>query len=90
MIRGILIRPQCQPETIEFPEGYRQLQKLVEGPFEMPALFSDVDIVVNEEGKLNGSPPNRFLYVDGKLTDILCGNILIVDSDQEGRTVSLS
>ena len=90
MIKGILVRPQCLPVTIEFPEGYRELQKLVDGPFEMPYLFDDVDIVINEEGKLNGSPANRFLYLDGQLTDIIFGNIVIVDSDSEGRTVSLS
>ena len=90
MIKGILIRPQCRPVTVEFPEGYRQLQKLVEGPFEMPHLFDDVDVVVNEEGKLNGSPANRFLYVDGRLADIIFGNIVIVDSDEEGKTISLS
>ena len=90
MIKGILVRPGCMPEVIEFAEGYRQLQKLVEGPFEMPGIFGDVDVIVNEEGKLNGSLPNRMLTVDGRIADILFGNIVITDSDEEGRTVSLS
>ena len=78
------------PGIVEFEKGYKQLQKLVEGSFEMPYLFDDVDVVVNEEGKFNGSLANRFLYYNGELVDILFGNILLVDSDNEGETISLS
>ncbi|MBR0230442.1 MAG: DUF3846 domain-containing protein [Erysipelotrichaceae bacterium] len=90
MIKGILVKPGCNPEIVEFPKGYRELQKLVEGNFEMPHLFDDVDVVVNEEGKFNGSLPNRLLFYEGRLLDVLFGNILLVDCDEEGETVSLS
>ncbi len=90
MIRGILVKPGCLPEVVEMKKGYRELQKMVEGNFEMPYLFDDVDVVINEEGKFNGSEPNRLLFHEGKLLDILFGNILLVDSDEEGETVSLS
>ena len=84
MIKGLLVKPGRKPEVIEFPEGYKELQKLVEGSFEMPYLFDDVDVVVNEEGKFNGSLPNKYLYYDNRLVDILFGNIVIVGSDEEG------
>ncbi|MBQ1342060.1 MAG: DUF3846 domain-containing protein [Erysipelotrichaceae bacterium] len=90
MIKGIIVKPHELPELIEFKKGYREMQKLVEGNFEMPYLFSDVDIVVNEEGKFNGSQPNRFLYYQGHLVDILFGNILIVDTNEDGETISLT
>ena len=90
MIKGILVRPGNVPEVIEFKEGYKELQRLVEGNFEMPALFDDVDVVLNEEGKFNGSDPNRLLYYKGQLIDILFGNIVIVDANEEGETISLS
>ncbi|MBR2701324.1 MAG: DUF3846 domain-containing protein [Erysipelotrichaceae bacterium] len=90
MIRGILVKPGYDPEIIEFREGYRELQKLVEGNFEIPHMFPDVDIVINEEGKLNGSDMNKFLYHHGKLVDVIFGNIVIVDSDEDGKTISLS
>ena len=90
MIKGILIRPGNVPEVIEFKECYKELQRLVEGDFEMPALFDDVDVVLNEEGKFNGSDPNRLLYYKGQLIDILFGNIVIVDANEEGETISLS
>ena len=90
MNKGIIVRTGKTPEVIEFPEGYKELQRLVEGNFEMPYLFDDVDIVVNEEGEFNGSDPNRLLYYKGQLIDILFGNILIVDANDEGETISLS
>lgn len=90
MIKGILIKPGNVPEVIEFKEGYKELQRLVEGNFEMPALFDDVDVVLNEDGKFNGSDPNRLLYYKGQLIDILFGNIVIVDANEEGETISLS
>ena len=90
MIKGILIRPGNVPEVIEFKEGYKELQRLVEGNFEIPALFDDVDVVLNEDGKFNGSDPNRLLYYKGQLIDILFGNIVIVDANEEGETISLS
>ena len=90
MITGILVKPRQQPEVIEFKEGYKELQRLVEGVFEMPSIFPDVDVVINEEGKFNGSEPNRFLFYKGRLLDILYGNILLVDGDEEGNTISLS
>lgn len=90
MIKGILIRPGNVPEVIEFKEGYKELQRLVEGNFEKPALFDDVDVVLNEDGKFNGSDPNRLLYYKGQLIDILFGNIVIVDANEEGETISLS
>ncbi len=90
MITGLLITPNGAPEVVSFEEGYRPIQQLVEGSFEYVGLFDDADVIVNEEGKINGSAPNRFLLHDGKLVDILFGNILLTDSDQDGNTVSLS
>ena len=90
MIRGILAEPNKAPRVIEFNEGYKELQRIVEGHFEMPYIFDDVDIVINEEGKFNGSDLNKLLYYKGKLIDMIFGNILIVDSNDEGETISLS
>ena len=67
MIRGILVEPHKAPRIIEFEDGYKELQRLVEGRFEMPAL-----------------------YYNGKLVDMIFGNILIVDANDEGETISLS
>lgn len=90
MIKGIIVKPGHAPEVIEFNNGYKELQKLVEGNFEMPYIFDDADVVINEEGKLDGLEANKLLYHNGQLIDILFGNIVIVDSNDEGETISLS
>ena len=48
-------------------------------PFEDP-----VAIILNEEGKLNGSMPNRGLYdSSGNLYDVIAGTFLIVGLSEE-------
>ncbi len=90
MLKAILVKPGSVPEVIEYASGYRNLQKLVNGTFEMPSFFDDVDIIVNDEGKLNGSLPNKFVLFDGELVDVIYGNILISDSDSNGKAISLT
>lgn len=90
MIRGILVKPNELPQIIEFAESYKELQRLVEGYIEMPYIFDDVDVVINEEGKLNGSLPNKKLFYDGNLVDIIFGNIVLVGSNEDGETISLT
>ena len=50
--------------------------------------FGDnIAIIVNEEGKLNGWPPNRFLvYKKANYVEALCGPILIVGIGGEDFT----
>ncbi len=87
---GLLVKPGCYPKAVEFEDGYKEMQKLVEGNFELVSMYDDVDVFVNEEGKFNGSPPNKYVFVNGFLTDIIFGNILIIDSDLEGNSIPLS
>lgn len=89
-IRGLLIKPNCKPEVIEYDNDYREMQRLVEGHFELAAFYRDVDLFVNDEGKFNGSAPNKMVYYQGRLVDVIYGNILIVDSNAEGDTISLT
>lgn len=90
MIKGLLVKPYKAPEIIEFSEEYGELQKLVEGYIEMPYLFDDVDIVINEEGKLIGLEPNVYIYDDNDLVDVIVGNIVVVGHNDEGETISLT
>lgn len=69
----IRIKPQCKPEVITIPDTLEALHQEVEGYIEAVSLSPTAVIIVNEEGKLQGLPPNRRFY-----GDILAGNILIV------------
>ena len=41
MIRGILVEPHKTPRIVDFNEGYKELQRLVEGRFEMPYIYDE-------------------------------------------------
>lgn len=72
------------------------MQSVVDGLIEIPYLSEGlydlgIDIVINEEGKLNGSEPNMILMNDKRdVVDILMGDILFTSSDEEGRSIGLN
>ena len=90
MIRGIIIEPNEAPREITFEEGYKTLQELVGGYIEMPYFYDDVDVVINEEGKLIGLEPNLPVYYNGDLIDVIYGTAIIISHNDEGDTVSLT
>lgn len=55
-----------------------ELQRLVGGYIECVGLLDDVVLICNEEGKLDGLPPNR--RISG---DMIVGDFLIVGQDGE-------
>lgn len=84
-MKGLIIFPGCKPKEIALGRDLKALQSAVEGYIEVVYPFDDpVAIVCNEEGKFNGSIPNRALYdEDGKLYDIVFGTFLIVGLGNE-------
>lgn len=80
----IKAEPHRQPEIITINNTLEALQSLVEGHIEAVSLSPTACIIVNEEGKLIGLPPNRKFY-----HDILVGTILIVGI-QGSEIVSLT
>ena len=79
----LLIQPGKAPRMVEIPDTLDAMQELVGGYIEEYMPFDDeVAIIVNEEGKLNGLPPNRAIFTeDGKqIADVLVGDFFIVKS----------
>ena len=75
-----------------------QLQKEVNGYVEACTYaIPGVVVYVNEEGKLNGSAPNRAIYatkdhieagyqfLEGEVMDIIFGDAIVVGNDGKGR-----
>ena len=58
------------------------MQKVVGGYIE-PIYLDDVAVVVNEEGKINGSPLNRSLYENGERFDIAAGTFFVCGLGEE-------
>ena len=70
----LLIQPGKAPRMVEIPDTLDAMQELVGGYIEEYMPFDDeVAIIVNEEGKLKGLPPNRAIFTeDGKqIADVL-------------------
>lgn len=64
-------------------------QKLVGGRIEVVTL-GDIDIILNEDGKLLRLPPNRVLTDDkGNIFDILVGDIICCRHDGNGNFCSI-
>lgn len=91
-IKGILVKAGEMPVVIEFEKSLKALQQYVGGYIEIISLTDDedIDIVINEEGKLNGSVLNKFVMHDGQIVDALMGDIVIVGADNKtGETISV-
>ena len=79
-ITVLSVKPLREPCVITIPNKLRTLQDQVGGMIEAIYPFEDpVTILLNDEGKLNGSMPNRGLYdSNGNLYDVIAGTFLIV------------
>ena len=71
---GVVYQGYIHPE---FPNELKAMQEYVGGYIEHVDLEDGIDIFFNEEGKQLRLPLNRvWCDKDGRVLDILCGNIL--------------
>lgn len=79
MMDVLLIKPGMYPQAVKIGCELEDLQKAVGGDIEATYPFDDeVALVVNAEGKFNGSELNRSLKTeDGQLYDIIAGDFLV-------------
>lgn len=80
----------------DFIPTVENMQKVVGGWLEAIFIrekgYRRITIWLNEHGKLNGLPPN-FAIVrkgDGRLLDVVMGDVLISASDKDGDVVGLT
>lgn len=64
-------------------------QAFVGGYIDVVALTDEIDLVLNDDGKINNLPFNRVWLYEGKVFDLLCGNILACRHDSEGNFTSI-
>lgn len=76
-IKVVLVEPMKRPRIIEIDRGLESMQKIVGGYIEALPLEDEVSIVCNEEAKLEGLPPNRGIFHEGQLVDIICGTFFV-------------
>lgn len=70
-IRCILVKVFEQPKVVEIEKNLSTLQKYVGGLIDIVELEDDVDIIINDEGKLLSLSPNLVLY---EFRDIIVGD----------------
>ena len=76
----LLVSPGEHPKMVRIGAELEDLQRAVGGNIECVYPFDEmVGLIVNEEGKFNGSSLNRALYSEeGKLVDVIAGDFLVV------------
>lgn len=85
-------------ETKEIKGELEDLQNIVGGYIEIPFLSrefhnNDIDIIINEEGKLIDGLNPEIAVVDaesGNIIDLVYGNCIFVSHDEEGNTIELN
>lgn len=89
-VLGIVKEPGKEAVVKEIELNMQILWKIVNGRIEVVGFpgLENVDIVLNEVGKLTGEKPNIYLP---EYDDVLVGTIIIVGYDEENdATVSLN
>lgn len=83
-IRILVVEPFKEPYQIKIEHTLKNLQKIVDGYIEILQLEHNVDIICNDEGKINKLPLNRFVDYD-----IIAGTFIIAGY-KDSETISLS
>ncbi len=74
----------------EMENSLEAKQTFVDGHIQVVGLTDEIDLVLNDEGKLDSLPLNRvWLGKDGNILDILVGNVLACRFDNEGDFTSI-
>lgn len=67
----LLVEPNKYPKMIEIDDTLEAMQEVVGGDIEEYMPFEDeVAIICNEEGKVNGLPPNRAIYAEPETVEL--------------------
>ena len=91
IIKVLKVAPREKPEIVELTNNLDSLQKAVsigapeQGLIELVHIEDNVYCLGNEEAKIIGLPPNRYLE-----NDIICGTFYVVSDDEEGNLASLT
>ena len=86
-VKAIKLAVGCCPEVIEIDNSLEAMQALVGGWIEILRLNDGLDLVMNEEGKLLGLPPNVSLF--GGL-DVVAGDCFLIRHNTAGEAVSVT
>lgn len=99
---GLYVKPYEMPCKVQIDRqnSLKELQSLTDGYIECLSLHNEngmTDIILNEEGKINGMQPNRavsyhHLFGNGnsQTADIIFGPFVILNVNEDGEFISLT
>lgn len=71
----------------EIENTLENLQEIVGGLIQVVSLTPEIDVIINDEGKLRGMPINRiWLSEDENPLDFFAGNIIVLRHDNDAFT----
>lgn len=76
------------PRSIEIDGSLESMQAVVGGLIQLYPLDNtdDVVIICNEEGKINGSAPNRVIIgADGRVEDVIYGDFFLCSAPPDSE-----
>ncbi|MBQ9674225.1 MAG: DUF3846 domain-containing protein [Ruminococcus sp.] len=78
-MKVIIVKPFTNPYVKEIKGDLKSMQAVVGGYIQAIYPFDDeVALVCNEEGKINGSMPNRYLLNrNNGICDFICGDFFL-------------
>ena len=74
---------------MEIENSLEAEQKFVGGLIEVVSITPELDLVVNDEGKLNNMKPVAAWKDGEKVLDLICGNCFVCRWNEEGEFVSI-
>ena len=95
VIKGYFLRVsdegmQFKGYIAEFVDTLEYLQEYVDGYIDVLSLNDEIDLVINDEGKIHNLPTNRACIGDnGGVYDFICGNIICLRHDSDGNFDSI-
>jgi hypothetical protein len=87
-MRVLIFRVEAEPEVIEISGGLESMYQATDcSTVQFVPVAGGLDLVCDEEGKLNGAVPNRYVP---ELQDVICGPFFVTATDGEGEGRDLS
>lgn len=83
-IRVLIVEPRKELYVKEIEDTLEEKQKIVGGLIDFIELEDDVDLIFNEESKINNLEMNRIIK-----NDIVCGTFIIC-GQRNGESISLT
>ena len=91
----VLVLNDLELKEKEIDNSLKALQNEVGGYIEIPSFSrklseNNIDMIINEEGKVNRLQPQLAIYQDNKIVDVICGNIIFASANEDDDTIGLT